>query len=437
MKQTNKVRKYILDNLESGSFNAGSKIPGSRELSELLDVSRPIVQNSLDTLVNEGVLKSFQRKGLYVDEVWKSRCLPKTLHVYTSFDFLPWMCFFQTEMSRLLPELHITNKCVEGAFEILTTAIAQSQRDEFIDLMPILNECYPDMKPFFVERFSSFQVDGKLFALPFLFSPRIITYNKNMLREASCDFPSHDWDWNDFIGMIRKLRKRFSAYQIFPWNIKYHLWMNFVLSAGGTLLDPDSEDPVKIDSEATLLGLHRFCEIRNEILGQKHGNLHISESDYRSTAITMITRQAFGREGEEQFRDYGFVPIPGIGNRNYRSIQATELFAIRRGSIDNVIAVEIIRFLWSEKFQDKLAELKYGIPLRKSSFDKTFTGNTESDKVFKEECRNIQIDYYLRSRPLFDLITKGISQILSQGGDIDAEITCLASTVRNFIRYTR
>lgn len=435
--QSDRVRKYILEQLESGDLAAGSKIPGSRELSQFLHISRPTVQNALDSLVNEGILQSFQRKGLFVDADWRSRRISKTLHIFTDLRILPWMHFFHAEVSRRFPQLHITAKSKEGAYEILTTAIAQSQRDDYMDLMPLLDQCYPDRKPFFAEQLQTFQRDGRLFALPFLFSPRIMVCNKAMLEEASCDIPSPDWRWEDFIHIIRKLRKHFSPNQIFTWNTNYYLWMNFILSAGGSLFDPVAEDQVKIDSEATLLGLHRFCEIRDEILGKQGGVLHISEFDRRTTALSLIDRQIFGTHGEDQFHRFAFVPMPKIENCRRYSIQATELFAIRKGSIDQELAAGIIHFLWSEQFQDKLAELKYGIPIRKSSAKKTFSANCEADVVFREECNNMQVDYHLPSRPLFELSVKGISRILSEGKDLDAEIFRLAETVRNFIRFTR
>lgn len=435
--QADKVRKYVLDQLESGEFVAGSKTPGSRELAETLDVSRPTVQNSLDTLVNEGILKSFQRRGLYVDDAWRSRRIGKTLHVYTYLNVLPWMRCFQSEMERILPQLHITTKFEEGAFEFLTTAIAQSHWDEFVDLTPILEECYPDRKDFFVEQLKTFQVDGRLFAIPFLFSPRVIAYNKDMFREAGCDMPSPEWEWDEFISVIRKLRKHFNPSRIFSLNVNYYLWMNFVLSAGGTLFDPAAEDPVRIDSEATLLGLHRFREVRDEIFGQQGGEFFMPENDHGRTALSLIDRQIFGRDGEEMFRDFGFAPIPKIGNRLCHSIQATELFAVRRGNMDHELTAEIIRFLWSEKFQDKLAGLKYGIPIRKSSAEKTFSAKSEANEIFRKECDYLQVDYNLRAKPLFELVTRGISKILSGHNDIDREVASLALTVRNYIRFIR
>ena len=62
--QSETVRKYVLERLEDGSFSAGMRLPGSRKIAEELNISRPVVQNALDTLVSEGILKAAQRSGL-------------------------------------------------------------------------------------------------------------------------------------------------------------------------------------------------------------------------------------------------------------------------------------------------------------------------------------------------------------------------------------
>ena len=61
------VRHYVLDKLENGTLDAGMRLPGSRKISDELNISRPVVQSALETLVTEGILRSVSRSGLYVD----------------------------------------------------------------------------------------------------------------------------------------------------------------------------------------------------------------------------------------------------------------------------------------------------------------------------------------------------------------------------------
>jgi hypothetical protein len=90
------------------------------------------------------------------------------LRIYTSDEFLPWMPLFREETARIIPELHITQRCEEGDFEIVTTATAQTRHREFADLSPLLESCYPDLSPFYAEQLKPFMQHKTLTALPFL-----------------------------------------------------------------------------------------------------------------------------------------------------------------------------------------------------------------------------------------------------------------------------
>ena len=62
--QSETVRKYVLDRLEDGSFTSGMRLPGSRKISGELNISRPVVQSSLDSMQDVCVCKL--RRGLQV-----------------------------------------------------------------------------------------------------------------------------------------------------------------------------------------------------------------------------------------------------------------------------------------------------------------------------------------------------------------------------------
>ena len=62
--QSETVRKYVLEHLEDGSFSPEKRLPGFRKIADELKISCPVVQNSLDKLVNEGNLLAKPRSGL-------------------------------------------------------------------------------------------------------------------------------------------------------------------------------------------------------------------------------------------------------------------------------------------------------------------------------------------------------------------------------------
>ena len=433
--QSETVRHYVLGNLESGNFKIGMRLPGSRKISEMLNISRPVVQNALDTLVNEGILQSVSRSGLYVDDQWKNRRIRNSLRIYTTDDFLPWMPLFREEMIKLAPELHISQQCSEGDFEIITTATAQTRYKEFADLSPLLKSCYPDLSPFYTEQLKPFMQQERLTALPFLFSPRLIACNRRIFEQASCPVPSADWTLKEFLQTVEKLSGSSEADHIFLWSRSYYLWMNFILSSGGRLFCVENEDPVCFDSPEVISALQIFHSLRKNTTASS-GKDYINKC--RQFAFSVIDCQLYSLQQEMFDQEFTLLPIPGISPEHTgKSIQATELLAMRRGCVDSKLAIPLIRFLWSEKFQDHLAALHHGIPLRKSSTAKAFENCSRSVKAFPNVLDKLNSEYHLSSPDLFNLISSGISSVLAGDGNIEEQIKELAFVVRKYLKYTR
>lgn len=426
--QSETVRKYVLDRLEDGSFTSGMRLPGSRKISEELNISRPVVQSALDTLVNEGILKAAQRSGLYVEPEWSQRQIRSSLRVFKSEKPLPWLELFRSELGGQLPELHISTKFRRCPLEIITTAGAQSRHDEFVNLMPILRECYPDLSPFSAEQLQPFTRNGRLTALPFVFSPRLIACSRKMLREAGCAEPSPGWVIADLMNLIAGLRRKFPPERIFSSHTVLTFWINFILSCGSSLFDPENSGLVQFDSAEALDGFRVARALR--------GPGKVREIPPQECAIMIIDRQTYRRIQDGMKDEWLFLPVPGnVPERTGISMQATELFAVRRGSMDQSLISPIIRFLWSEKFQDHLAELRYGIPIRKSSALRSFAENREPDSLFKRYCPQIRNDYQMHDPDLNALISNGIDQILSGEGALEKEIADLAYVVRRYMKY--
>lgn len=63
---TARVVTYIKNNIRSGSWTVGEKIPSENELCRELDVSRVTVRNALQQFIAQGVLESVHGKGTYL-----------------------------------------------------------------------------------------------------------------------------------------------------------------------------------------------------------------------------------------------------------------------------------------------------------------------------------------------------------------------------------
>ena len=430
--QSETVRRYVLEHLEDGSFAVGKRLPGFRKIAEELNVSGPVVQNSLNTLVNEGILKAVPRSGLYVDPDWTYRRLQGCLQLYREDTLLPWVREFRNELGKKLPQLHISSSFPESPFQIIPTVKAQTVHEGMMDLMPILKECYPDLSLFHAEQLAPFMHDGRLTALPFLFSPRIVVCDREMLAQAGCKEPSPDWCIDDLLEIVRKLQVRFPGETVFRWSTTPGQWLNFVLNCGGQLFDPESPDPVKFDSPEARCGLRYY-----RLLHEGNREADVLETT-PNTAVMVLERQFYGMQLKNEEDRWLFLPVPGDRRgHNGISIQATELLAIRRDGIDHNLIRPLIRYLWSEEFQDHLAELKYGIPIRRSSAAKSFSPDSSADAVFKRACASIRTEYQLYDENLFALMVSGMRELLRSTGDLDTGITDFAQTVRLYIKYMK
>lgn len=60
------LREVIRNKIEDGEYLPGMAIPSENELADIYGINRMTVRNGIDALVNEGLLKRVQGKGVYV-----------------------------------------------------------------------------------------------------------------------------------------------------------------------------------------------------------------------------------------------------------------------------------------------------------------------------------------------------------------------------------
>jgi len=70
------VVKQIEDNIISGKLKIGSKLPSERQMSKLLEVSRPVVREALIILKGKGLINMIPRKGNYINDFRLNGSLP-------------------------------------------------------------------------------------------------------------------------------------------------------------------------------------------------------------------------------------------------------------------------------------------------------------------------------------------------------------------------
>lgn len=433
--KVSQVCDYILDRIESGEYKTGEAIPAARRLAQDVGASFAMVQHAVNTLSNAGILRSISRQGSVVREDWKERLMPNHLSIFKPESELLWISGFRKLLAENLPDLRLCRTFRNGMFELRTTLHVQQHKNEYLDLAPYFKELFPDSSLFFEFPFKCFKnPDGAMFAIPFIFSPRVMFYHRALLKKANCPAPDPDWRWEDFTESLKILKKAMPAELILNYISDPYFWMNFVFRCGGALLEPNSENPVRIDSPETCAGIRAVRELYG-ILEKKELRINYLDSFISGkTAFLLSERETLCRLKHSSFDDWGVVPLPSMPGGKKTMAQATDLICIRRECVDTEMIFRFLSFMLSEEVQDYIAEEKYGIPILKSSARKTIDLTDKRDLLFLTEMNNMSAEYNLDSPELMILVQNGISQIIKDcGRPLEKSLEKLANAVRIFL----
>lgn len=320
-------------------------------------------------------------------------------------------------------------------FELQPTLYIQQHRDEYLDLAPYFNELFPDSTLFFDFPFRYFKSpDGSMFAVPFIFSPKVMFYNRSVLKRNNCPEPKFDWRWSDFIDSVKLLKRTMQPGLLLNYHSDPHYWINFVIRSGGALVEQDPENPVRIDSPETVAGIRAVRELAGVLEQQEIAGPHLESFIAGETAFLLAEREILCYLNHRKFDDWGVVPLPRMQGGTDKMSQATDLLCVRKECVDPDMIRGFLAFMLSEEVQDYIAAEKYGIPIRKSSAQKTIDLTDKRDLLFLTEMNNMFAEYNLNSPELMNLIQSGICQIIREPErPLEESLRKLADAVRIFL----
>lgn len=429
------VCDYILNRIESGEYREGAAIPAARKLTQEVGASFAIVQHAVNVLSNAGILRSINRQGSVVREGWRNGLLSNHFVIFKPDMELLWISGFRKLLAKRLPELRLCREFHNGMFELQPTLYIQQHRDEYLDLAPYFNELFPDSTLFFDFPFRYFKnPDGSMFAVPFIFSPKVMFYNRSVLKRNNCPEPKFDWRWSDFIDSVKLLKRTMQPGLLLNYHSDPHYWINFVIRSGGALVEQDPENPVRIDSPETVAGIRAVRELAGVLEQQEIAGPHLESFIAGETAFLLAEREILCYLNHRKFDDWGVVPLPRMQGGTDKMSQATDLLCVRKECVDPDMIRGFLAFMLSEEVQDYIAAEKYGIPIRKSSAQKTIDLTDKRDLLFLTEMNNMFAEYNLNSPELMNLIQSGICQIIREPErPLEESLRKLADAVRIFL----
>ncbi len=427
------VRDYLLDRIESGEYPAGSPIPSARKLGESIDASFAMILQAVNALAGAGILHCVSRQGSVVRPDWQERLMPN--HFVLFNPSLPWIPGFRKLFEARLPDLRFCTEFQRGVFEIRTTIPLQMRRSEYLDLTPYLRELFPDRSLFFESPFRSFlEPDGSIRGVPFIFSPRVMFCNPQLLKESGLEEPSEEWTLDDFLLLLSRLSGKVSKERLLNYSAGAFFWMNFVFRSGGMLIDPFAENPVRIDSPETIRGIELVRKLRNIVSADLSGLSWQKEFCEGRMPFVLAEREFLCTLRAEGMTDWRVLPLPRIPGGVNRMAQATDLICVRKECVDRELILEFLRFMLSEEVQDYIAGEKYGIPIRKSSAQKSIDLSDPRDILFLREMNSMSAEYNLDSPELMDLIQDGVGRVINDDSlPLKESLEDLAHAVRLFL----
>lgn len=434
--RTTVVRNHILDQLESGALQGGDRLPSARDLAQQINVSFIKVLQALESLVQDGVLETHPRIGTFVQAGWRDRVLHENLSIFNRVELLPWIGGIRDILAEELPGLRLTHAFEQGVIELKTTIHVQTHHDQYLDLAPVLERCYPDLSPFFAEPFAAFRAGSRLVGVPFIFSPRVIFFNPELFARAGCAEPRAGWTWEAFLATVRQIRHALPDVQVINWHTQPYYWLNYVLRAGGNLFDPDAVDPVQVDSPATRLGLRCVRELA-AMLGAPPADQSLAAFLRGEAAMALSERELIPRLQHDRMSAWRTVPLPTLPGGCDVTSQATDLICVRRTCVRPELIERYVRIMLSERVQNHVGAQRYGIPVRKSSAFASLDLSDPRDALFATEIPKLRSESCRIPAEVRRFVTNGVSRILDQDIDIDSGTAELASAARTQLAVRR
>ncbi len=395
---------YILTMIEN-ELGPGSKLPGARKIGERFSCSLPKVQAVLDSLEQSRVVESRERSGTYVREDYYNNILPKNI-VCSKFI----TAISDDDKKRLrqeFPDMHLSEKFSKGGVEIISSFSILTRQNDYQDLSSVFSECFPDSQAeFYMEAIKPFIIDGKLCAVPVIFSPQLLWYNPEIFNKAETPLPSNNWGESEFFTAIRTLHRSIAGRRIINYSPRFHSWIGFVLASGGILFDKNMPDPVLADSLQTLGACLKYVNLLRELdLVEDY-----DDTPARSFAQGKLAMFCGFRQSSYVFREHGinFTPqavyMPNLGSRENH--QGAALIAFRKGLFDKEKIKRMLNFWLSDSIQESLGKSGYGIPFRRSSAQKTLDPTATPDKYFLEKLPPLSSNYHIYSEELGSVLSR-------------------------------
>lgn len=364
------IKNILLKEISDGKYGKGDRIPSENVLPARFRVSKLTVIKAIEELVNENVLERIKGSGTYVTENKKQTIL----HIAAFGDY-PWI-FDLFEKAN--PDIKISRTIYthENFHDIVDSddfdlfCLTEFYLDymiskkKLLDLTDLFQDILFDELPLYENVLRIFEYRRKQYAIPFLFSPLMILYNKKLFRKYGVDFPPAGWTWKSFLDTALKFKPaEKDGISAFIFAQYRNRWPVYIIQNGGEIIDrnglctigqKEAVEAVKWAHE--LLFKHKICPL--------HPNMtkELSHSFFCEGKAAMILDTYYSLSGysRQENLEIGIVPLPK-GRLDVTGLMA-DAYAIGKNAKNIAAAAQFIRFTLSPEIQNRIKQNAVGIP---------------------------------------------------------------------------
>ena len=141
-------------------------------------------------------------------------------------------------------------------------------------LEPVGN--WSDTSAFYEQALQALSWDNKLYAIPRDISTLVIYYNKDLFDKFGVQYPTKDWNYNEFLDISKRMTKN-GVYGI-SFEENYFFFLPYLMSEGGGIISDDL-NKIIIAEPQSQKGLNFYADLRKKY--------HVAPRAEESASATM------------------------------------------------------------------------------------------------------------------------------------------------------
>ncbi|WP_010271221.1 extracellular solute-binding protein [Paenibacillus senegalensis] len=368
----NRLREQIL----TGEWAAGQYLPSEKWLAAEHQLSNQSVRKGLAKLAEEGLIRKIPRVGTRVvgpaEGVTATIRLGYHASVTGEADILQLIAKFHKQHPQFRVQavpLAISSYNNLGSYlqnEILD--VVMLNYNQFLTFMDAGGasslESMDSNGELYTFLSEAFAYEGRQLALPFIFSPLILCYNRRHFQEQGLPEPDSGWSWTDLTEVASRLSKQKERIGFHCDFYSINRWPLLPLQLGAKA-ERYADGRIRLTGTKLMEALHR-CKAMKEMFpliadGTTTGQ---SERMLREGKVSMImTTYFYLNYLRGASLPFDVAPVPHFGQ------PATMLLniglAVSRQSRVKESALQLVRFLTSSAAQQYIRLNTYSLPARK------------------------------------------------------------------------